>query len=165
MTSADDGSLPAEGTRERAIADLADYLNGEWPACFSDGFQQAVASAVFEHLGSQIQFPAPGTGAGPAPVPDGVYCRVEMPGWRQHEGWVTQESVFGTQAARVRDRDGRVIADVFPGPGCRILPLPVPAEVPAPGRALAITSRPDDDEQDYYDIDDSGDDDDDDGAF
>ena len=29
-------------------AELAEYLNGEWPQCFNDGFQDAVAGAVLE---------------------------------------------------------------------------------------------------------------------
>ena len=70
------------------------------------------------------------------PLPPGEYGRVEMPGWRTHTGWITEETRFGQSCAVVRDRDGSLIAEVYVGPGCRVLPLPVPVTRAAP---LAIS--------------------------
>ncbi|SRR6266851_433586 len=40
--------LEAKQDHLATAAALADYLNGEWPNCFNDGFQNAVAEAILE---------------------------------------------------------------------------------------------------------------------
>ena len=60
-------------------------------------------------------------------TPEGTYGRVEIPGYRENEGWVTEETRFGQQAAVVRDRDGTELAVVMPGPGSRFVRLAPPA--------------------------------------
>jgi hypothetical protein len=45
--------------------------------------------------------------AGPEPeLPEGEFGRIEMPGYRQHTGWVTDGTRFGHPVAVVRDWDG-----------------------------------------------------------
>lgn len=84
----------------------------------------------------------------PAPVPPGRYGRVEIPGYRENEGWISEETRFGLQVAVVRDRDGTETAAVGVGPLCRVVWLPVPAPQPEP---LALTAGEgwDDDDYDY----------------
>jgi hypothetical protein len=72
----------------------------------------------------------------PETLPDGIFGRIELPGWRNHTGWITDEPRFGGQMAVVRDWDGRVIAEVSPGPGCQIVHLPTPLKRPEPRAAL-----------------------------
>lgn len=66
------------------------------------------------------------------PLPPGQFARVELPGYRNHTGWVTEETRFGAQTAVVRDWDGREIAAVALGPGCQVLFLPTPLRRPEP---------------------------------
>jgi transcriptional regulator with XRE-family HTH domain len=79
------------------------------------------------------------TAAGPE-LPEGVYGRVELPGYRNHTGWVTEETRFGVQMAVVRDWDGAVVAEVAPGPLCQFVHLPTPLKRPEPQERAAITS-------------------------
>ena len=58
--------------------------------------------------------------------PPGRYGRVEIPGYRENEGWICEETRFGLQVAVVRDREGRETAAVGIGPLCRVVWLPVP---------------------------------------
>ena len=69
-------------------------------------------------------------------LPDGIYARVELPGYRQHTGWVTEETRFGMQMAVIRDFDGRVLAEAALGPGCQVVHLPTPLKRPDPPLAL-----------------------------
>lgn len=73
-------------------------------------------------------------------LPEGIYGRVELPGYRNHTGWVTEETRFGVQMAVVRDWDGRVVAEVAPGPLCQFVHLPTPLKRPDPQERAAITS-------------------------
>lgn len=75
-----------------------------------------------------------------SPLPEGIYGRIELPGYRNHTGWVTEETRFGVQMAVVRDWDGRVVAEVAPGPLCQFVHLPTPLKRPDPQEQAAITS-------------------------
>jgi hypothetical protein len=88
------------------------------------------------------------------PLPEGFFGRVEIPGMRNHTGWVTEETRFGTQLAVVRDWNGAVIAEMGIGPACRVLHLPTPLKRPDP--PLAITPG---DFSDEYENDPLGDED------
>jgi transcriptional regulator with XRE-family HTH domain len=83
--------------------------------------------------------PLSGPGAEPQ-LPDGRWGRIEMPGYRQHTGWIADEPRFGQQAAVVRDWDGRVVAEVFLGPACRVVYLPTPLNRPGPDEPQAIAA-------------------------
>lgn len=72
------------------------------------------------------------------PLPPGIYARVELPGWRNHTGWVTAEMRFGATAAVVRDWEGNEVAMVYPGPACQVLPLPTPLRRPDPEPLAAL---------------------------
>ena len=80
------------------------------------------------------------------PLPEGFFGRVEIPGMRNHTGWVTEETRFGAQLAVVRDWNGAVIAEMGIGPACRVLHLPTPLK--RPDTPLAITSGDFSDEYD-----------------
>lgn len=71
-------------------------------------------------------------------LPEGIYGRIELPGYRTHTGWVTEEARFGAQMAVIRGWDGLVKAEVFIGPGCRFVHLPAPLKRPEPPRALGV---------------------------
>ncbi len=83
------------------------------------------------------------------PLPDGIFGRVELPGYRQHTGWITEEPRFGQQMAVVRDWDGREIAMAALGPGCQVVVLPTPRKRPEPPKALTSGSAWDDEDDDY----------------
>ena len=68
--------------------------------------------------------------------PDGFWGRVEIAGYRDATGWVTDEPRFGLQMAVVRDWDGRVIDEFAMGPNSRIEHLPTPLKRPGPRAAL-----------------------------
>jgi hypothetical protein len=72
-------------------------------------------------------------------LPEGTFGRIELPGYRNHTGWVTEETRFGVQMAVVRDWDGRVVAEVAPGPLCQFVYLPTPLRRPEPQERPAIT--------------------------
>ena len=80
------------------------------------------------------------------PLPDGIFGRVELPGWRNHTGWITDEVRFGEQMCVVRNWDGQVVAMVKLGPACQVLPLPTPLKRPEPKAAITAGARDDDDE-------------------
>jgi len=101
---------------------------------------------------------APGPDPDP-PLPDGIYARVEIAGYRDATGWVTEETRFGQQAAVVRDHGGRVTDVFILGPNSRMVALPTPMKRPDPPKAITAGSTWDDkdDDGDYS----WGDDDDD----
>lgn len=99
----------------------------------------ALAEGILEHLA------AAGEGASEAaepPLPEGQFGRIELPGYRQHTGFVTEESRFGVQVATVRDWDGQVIAEVMPGPGSQFVHLPAPLKRPASDRPSLRSIEP-----------------------
>jgi hypothetical protein len=69
-------------------------------------------------------------------LPPGRYVRVEMPGYRTDTGWMTEETRAGIGVLVVRNWDGGTEAEVFPGPGCRVVALPTPLRRPEPEPAL-----------------------------
>jgi hypothetical protein len=79
-------------------------------------------------------------------LPEGEFGRIELPGYRQHTGWVTEETRFGAQVAVVRDWRGLVLAEVVIGPGSQFVHLPTPLRRPeAPEQAaiaVAVAVRP-----------------------
>ena len=75
---------------------------------------------------------------GADPRPDGFWGRVEIAGYRDATGWVTDEPRFGLQMAVVRDWDGRVIDEFAMGPNSRIEHLPTPMKRPGP-RAITAS--------------------------
>ena len=133
--------------RERARmtqASLADALGvtqtcvSYWEAGKRDpGVTELLRIAGALGVGAASLLPLPHRGPeSPAPLPDGIWARVEMPGYRENTGWVTEETRFGAQAAVVRDWDGGIEAEVILGPGCRVVRLPVPLRRPGPQAAL-----------------------------
>ena len=98
------------------------------------------------------EVPAPEAKPAAEERPPGIWARVELPGWRNHTGWITEEMRFGTAAAVVRDWDGREVAVVYPGPACQVLPLPTPLKRPDP--VAAITAGDDGDPWVHPDSDD-----------
>lgn len=66
------------------------------------------------------------------PLPPGRWGRIEIPGFRQHTGWITEETRFGVQMAIVRDFSGIEEAAVAVGPGSRVVFLPTPLRRPEP---------------------------------
>ena len=72
------------------------------------------------------------------PRPDGFWGRVEIAGYRDATGWVTDEPRFGLQMAVVRDWDGRVIDEFAMGPNSRIEHLPTPLKRPEAPKAITV---------------------------
>lgn len=81
-----------------------------------------------------------------APLPPGRWGRVELPGYRQHTGWITEETRFGVQMAIVRDFDGIEEAAVAVGPGSQVVFLPTPLRRPE----AALTALPAGSYEGYY---------------
>lgn len=92
--------------------------------------------------------------AAPDPLPPGRWGRIEIPGYRENEGWISEETRFGLQVAVVRDRDGTETAAVGMGPLCRVVWLPVPDPRPEPRLALPAGGSPWADGDDDLDDDD-----------
>jgi hypothetical protein len=87
-------------------------------------------------------------------LPPGVYARIELPGYRNHTGWLTEETRYGVQMAVIRDWDGLEIAEVAIGPGCQIIRLATPLKRPEPPpQRLAIPSSRDPWDSDEDDLD------------
>ena len=78
-----------------------------------------------------LGYPVPAAAQAP-PLPPGRWGRVELPGYRQHTGWITEETRFGVQMAIVRNFDGIEEAAVAVGPGSRVVFLPTPLRRPEP---------------------------------
>jgi len=77
-------------------------------------------------------------------LPGGAWGRVELPGYRQHTGWLTEETRFGVQMAVVRDFDGREVAAYAIGGGSRVVYLPAPLKRPESQAALPAGEYEDD---------------------
>lgn len=89
----------------------------------------------------------------PDPLPPGRYGRVEIPGYRENEGWISEETRFGLQVAVVRDREGAETAAIGVGPLCRVVWLPVPEARPEPRLALTAGGQDRDEDDDELDPD------------
>lgn len=98
------------------------------------------------------EVPEPEAGPEP-PLPAGQFARVELPGYRQHVGWVTDENRFGVQMAVVRDWDGREMAAAVIGPNSQVVYLPTPLKRPEPQQAITGWGSPPDFENDDEDDD------------
>jgi hypothetical protein len=72
------------------------------------------------------------------PLPPGQFGRIELPGYRNHTGWITEETRFGVQLAVIRDWDGHEVAAVAVGPLCQVVYLPTPLRRPDPGPLAAL---------------------------
>lgn len=133
--------------------DLTRRLPGEAPG---DGMEQpnvaewVTPAALARVMDPQVHVmygrlaalhPVAGEPADP-PLPEGEFGRVDLPGYRNHTGWVTEETRFGVQVAMVRDWDGHVLAEVAMGPGCQFVHLPTPLKRPERKEPAAITSGP-----------------------
>src|ERR1017187_6976906 len=94
-------------TETELAAALANVNLAEYPGCAEK------AGALFPHTLSRRE-PA-------LPVPAGIWGRVEMPGYRENEGWISEETRFGLQVAVVRDREGAETAAIGMGPLCRVV--------------------------------------------
>ena len=79
--------------------------------------------------------------------PPGFWGRVEIPGMRNDTGWIADED--GRRV--VRDWDGRVVAEVWPGPNARIVRLPTPVRRPDPVTGIYQT-RPDTPEDPFGEV-------------
>lgn len=95
----------------------------------------AVAAALGVPAVSLLPQDVPPDAAEPS-MPPGRYARIEIPGFRQNTGWVTEETRFGVQCAVVRDWSGVVEAEVVIGPGSRVVYLPTPLKRPEPQAAI-----------------------------
>ena len=113
--------------------------------------RRAAALEVAE--GAAADLDEPGSEPEPLPLPEGTFGRVELPGYRQHTGWITEEPRFGQQAAVVRDWNGAEIAVAVLGPGCQVVHLPTPRKRPDPPKAITGGQWSDDDDLDDYDSD------------
>jgi hypothetical protein len=90
-------------------------------------YTEAIHRAAKAHQWATGQ-PSPGV----PPLPEGVYGRIELPGYRRHTGWVAEETRFGVQVAVIRNLNGQVIAEVVPGPGVQFIHLTLPSAHPDP---------------------------------
>ena len=89
--------------------------------------------ATLERMAALHDAGPQGTGpAAPAEPqePAGEYAMIELPGYVDHVGWLTDGTRCGQPVIIVSDRDGRKLAEVSPGAYRRIVPLQVPPERP-----------------------------------
>jgi hypothetical protein len=70
------------------------------------------------------------------PLPDGEFGHVELPGFVQHTGWVTEGTRAGCPVLVIRDWDGRKIAEVVPQAMRQFIALPTPLKRPESQAAL-----------------------------
>jgi hypothetical protein len=87
---------------------------------------------AFHRLGDAVKAP----GGAEAPLPDGEFGHVELPGFVQHTGWVTEGTRAGCPVLVIRDWDGRKIAEVVPQAMRQFIALPTPLKRPEPQAAL-----------------------------
>lgn len=64
------------------------------------------------------------------PMPPGRWGRVEMPGRREHTGWLNDELRYGADMLIVRDWNGAELTAVAIGPACRVVYLATPLHRP-----------------------------------
>lgn len=100
-------------------------------------------------FGATATTPEPGLSGDAAaalepPLPDGQFGRVELPGYRQHTGWITEETRFGVQMAVIRDWDGREMAAAVIGANSQVVYLPTPLKRPDSALALLAAAEKDD---------------------
>jgi hypothetical protein len=66
---------------------------------------------------------------GPSPEPAGVYCRVQIKGYQEYTGYLTEGTFFGVPYGFLRDAEGREIAKFPPDSVHLILSLDLDDEV------------------------------------
>jgi hypothetical protein len=98
--------------------------------------QVEAVMAVIEACGS----PGPG-----APQPEGVYCDVQIKGYQEYTGYLTEGTFCGQPYAFLRDADGREIAK-FPPDSVHLITPPEP-EMPGPWERPALPAAADDDDE------------------
>lgn len=141
-----EGDFPSPAAAALVLCGMADALTESTP----DGGQESHTGAMDGPLVSPDgpeRSGAPEAAQGDG-LPEGIYARVEMPGYRQHTGWVTEETRFGAQVAVIRDWDSRPVAEVAFGPGCQLVHLPTPRK--RPDAPLAVTDGSEDDGRDEW---------------
>jgi hypothetical protein len=113
--------------RDDLLAVLARAGTGNWDPETDPEF-----AAVWGRLTEAKDAPAE---AG-LPLPDGEFGHVELPGFVQHTGWVTEGTRAGCPVLVIRDWDGRKIAEVVPQAMRQFIALPTPLKRPEPQAAL-----------------------------
>ena len=91
--------------------------------------------------GQPSRLPAVREAPGVDERPPGFWGRVELPGYRNHTGWITDEPRFGQQMCVVRDWDGIEVAAVAIGPACQVIHLATPRRRPDPATGNYQESR------------------------
>jgi hypothetical protein len=103
---------------------------------FAESFHRAAAVKDAAMAGQ----PAPSQEPG---IPPGEYAMIELPGYVDHVGWLTDGTRAGQPVIVVSDRDGKKLAEVSPGAYRRIVPLQVPERPdPLPGLPDATMALP-----------------------
>ncbi len=118
--------------------ELATALDRELDSCYVGGRELAVN--VFEYVKAHRE-PEP-----EAPQPEGVYCRVQIKGYQEYTGYLTEGTFCGQPYAFLRDADGREIAKFPPDSVHLILPA---MELPESWEHPALTEAGDDDEDPF----------------
>jgi hypothetical protein len=132
----EEGTTMTETVTVRA-ADLRLLMQFATTTAPLPGGEQEQVNAALARCGEALEAAQDSAGESPEPsLPPGRYARVEIPGFRQNTGWVTEEARYGAQCAVVRDWNGAVEAEVVIGPGSRVVYLPVPLKRPEPMTAL-----------------------------
>ena len=119
--------------------ELATALDRELDSCYVGGRELAVN--VFEYVKAHRE-PEP-----EAPQPEGVYCRVQIKGYQEYTGYLTEGTFCGQPYAFLRDAGGREIAKFPPDSVHLILPA---MELPGPGARPALTAAGDDEEDEPF---------------
>lgn len=137
-------------------ADMLDLLESGWGVIANAGWDdlartpgwQEAAEAWRDRYHALLQR---ATAAPEDALPAGQFGRIEIPGYREHTGFITEETRFGVQMAVVRGFDGLVVAEIAIGPGTRLVHLPTPLKRPDPADLLALTAGGDPDRDDDFD--------------
>lgn len=103
-------------------AELADALK-EFAVRTGNGnsYFPELARNIFEYVTAHRE-------PGPSPEPAGVYCRVQIKGYQEYTGYLTEGTFFGVPYGFLRDADGREIAKFPPDSVHLILPAMEMAE-------------------------------------
>lgn len=101
---------------------------------FAESFHRAAAVKDAAMAGEPAPQQEPG-------VPPGEYAMIELPGYVDHVGWLTDGTRCGQPVIIVSNRAGKKLAEVSPGAYRRIVPLQVPQERPV-GHDEPLTALP-----------------------
>ena len=119
--------------------ELATALDRELDSCYVGGKELAVN--VFEYARAHRE-PEP-----EAPQPEGVYCRVQIKGYQEYTGYLTEGTFCGQPYAFLRDAGGREIAK-FPPDSVHLI-TPPEEELPGRWERPALTAAGDDEEDSF----------------